>query len=336
MTRALLFLILLSSALFLSAQGLQTEFLSRYTNGVEGACEITAYDSSSQQLFVTNAAANSIIVLDVSNWEDPNLNFEITDLTARGGVVNSVTVIPGGFVAIALEDEMNKQAPGFIAIYSSAGEFVTQVQVGALPDMVTITPDGTKLIVACEGEPNDAYDVDPDGAIAIIDLSAGLDNLNDNDVTLLGFDNAPDDIEGGLQKPGTPWSQDLEPEYIAVSPTSNWAVAICQEANVFITIDLEADSILGYYGLGFKDHSLDGNAFDASNSDGVINISGYSGSGIHMATMAGKVTAEAIHGQMTKFDIMRKLPSPKFPGGAALRWPLLPLAMTWYALRDLF
>lgn len=71
-------------------------------------------------------------------------------------------------------------------------------------------------------------------------------------------------------------------------------------------------------------------------NDGLINISGYSGSGIHMATMAGKIAAEAVNGQMAKFDIMSKLPTPKFPGGAALRWPLLPLALTWYAMRDRF
>ncbi len=70
--------------------------------------------------------------------------------------------------------------------------------------------------------------------------------------------------------------------------------------------------------------------------DGIINISGYSGSGVHMATMAGKIVAEAVNGQMTKFDIISKLPTPKFPGGAALRWPLLPLALTWYAMRDRF
>ena len=68
--------------------------------------------------------------------------------------------------------------------------------------------------------------------------------------------------------------------------------------------------------------------------DGIINISGYSGSGVHMATMAGKIVAEAVHGQMARFDIMSRLPTPKFPGGAALRWPLLPLALTWYAMRD--
>lgn len=70
--------------------------------------------------------------------------------------------------------------------------------------------------------------------------------------------------------------------------------------------------------------------------DGIINISGYSGSGVHMATMAGKIVAEAVNGQMARFDIISQLPTPKFPGGAALRWPLLPLALTWYAMRDRF
>lgn len=71
-------------------------------------------------------------------------------------------------------------------------------------------------------------------------------------------------------------------------------------------------------------------------NDGIINISGYSGSGVHMATMAGKIVAEAVNGQMARFDIISKLPTPKFPGGATLRWPLLPLALTWYAMRDRF
>ncbi|MEM7288900.1 MAG: FAD-binding oxidoreductase [Pseudomonadota bacterium] len=68
--------------------------------------------------------------------------------------------------------------------------------------------------------------------------------------------------------------------------------------------------------------------------DGIINISGYSGSGVHMATMAGKIVAEAVNGQMGKFDIMSQLPTPSFPGGARLRWPLLPLALSWYAMLD--
>ncbi len=65
-----------------------------------------------------------------------------------------------------------------------------------------------------------------------------------------------------------------------------------------------------------------------------LNASGYSGYGIAMASMAGKILAEAIAGQAGRFDLMANLPQTPFPGGAALRWPLLVLAMTWYGMRD--
>ncbi len=66
----------------------------------------------------------------------------------------------------------------------------------------------------------------------------------------------------------------------------------------------------------------------------VLSASGYSGHGIAMATLAGKLMAEASAGQMERFDLMASLPQHRFPGGAALRWPLLVTAMTWYAMRD--
>ncbi len=44
--------------------------------------------------------------------------------------------------------------------------------------------------------------------------------------------------------------------------------------------------------------------------------------------------AEAAIGQAARFDVMAKLPTTRFPGGTALRAPLLTLAMSWYALRD--
>lgn len=50
--------------------------------------------------------------------------------------------------------------------------------------------------------------------------------------------------------------------------------------------------------------------------------------------MAGKLMAEALAGQADRFDLMASLPQPRFPGGVALRWPLLVLAMTWFSLRD--
>ena len=66
----------------------------------------------------------------------------------------------------------------------------------------------------------------------------------------------------------------------------------------------------------------------------IWNASGYSGHGVAMATMSGRILAEAITGQMTRFDAMAKIPTPKFPGGPRMRHPLLVLAMLWYGLRD--
>lgn len=66
----------------------------------------------------------------------------------------------------------------------------------------------------------------------------------------------------------------------------------------------------------------------------VLSLSGYSGHGLAMATLAGQMASEAIAGQAERFDLMARGPSPRFPGGAALRSPLLVLAMVWFSLRD--
>lgn len=66
----------------------------------------------------------------------------------------------------------------------------------------------------------------------------------------------------------------------------------------------------------------------------VLSASGYSGYGVAMASLAGKITAEAVAGQAGRFDMLAGLPQQRFPGGAALRQPLLMAAMTWFALRD--
>ena len=66
----------------------------------------------------------------------------------------------------------------------------------------------------------------------------------------------------------------------------------------------------------------------------MLSASGYSGHGVALATLSGKLMANAVQGQTAGFDLLARLPQPRFPGGAALRWPLLALAMTWYAMRD--
>ena len=66
----------------------------------------------------------------------------------------------------------------------------------------------------------------------------------------------------------------------------------------------------------------------------ILSASGYSGHGVAMATLGGRLAADAIAGQAEKFDLMAAVPTPRFPGGVALRWPLLVLAMVWFSLRD--
>jgi gamma-glutamylputrescine oxidase len=66
----------------------------------------------------------------------------------------------------------------------------------------------------------------------------------------------------------------------------------------------------------------------------MLSAAGYSGAGVGMATLAGQILAETVAGQSERFDIMARVPLPAFPGGRALRNPLLVLAMTWFSLRD--
>lgn len=65
-----------------------------------------------------------------------------------------------------------------------------------------------------------------------------------------------------------------------------------------------------------------------------LSASGFSGHGVALATLAGKQMAEAVAGQSQGFDTMAALPTPPFPGGTMLRWPMLVAGMSWYALRD--
>ena len=62
---------------------------------------------------------------------------------------------------------------------------------------------------------------------------------------------------------------------------------------------------------------------------------GFSGQGVALTGMAGKVVAEAIAGQAERFDLFTKLPHQTFPGGKLLRTPTLALAMLWFRMQDL-
>ena len=69
-------------------------------------------------------------------------------------------------------------------------------------------------------------------------------------------------------------------------------------------------------------------------SDRIFYAQGYSGHGVPIATLAGKLLAEVISGTAERFDVMASVPSRTFPGGTLLRWPGLVAGMLFYSLRD--
>ncbi len=213
LTLLLSFLLLLVGQML--AQGLTATELGRYTDGRDGACEIAVYDAATEQLIITNAAANTVDLVDVSNLANPTLTTSVSVLPYGGGI-NSVANLGNGYFAAAIEDTI-KQDSGKVVFFDMQGNYVSMLVVGALPDMLTPTKDGSKLLVACEGEPNAAYTVDPEGSIVIIDLSLPVASLTAADVTFLDFSQAPSTISGGVFKPNTSYATDLEPEYIAVN-----------------------------------------------------------------------------------------------------------------------
>lgn len=92
------------------------------------------------------------------------------------GVANSIAVHQDR-LAIAVEVQ-TKTDPGAVLIYTfdamGQGSFVKAIQVGALPDMLTFSPDSAMILVANEGEPNSDCSVDPQGAISVIGITDGM------------------------------------------------------------------------------------------------------------------------------------------------------------------
>ena len=231
--------------------------LSTYQTGIfdEGAAEIAAFDPATARIFFTNADDNSVQIIDISDPMNPTDVGKI-DLATYGGGVNSVD-ISGGIVAVAVEAE-NKTQDGSVVFFNTNGDFINEVTVGALPDMLTFTNDGQKVIVANEGEPNDGYTVDPAGSISIIDLAGGPENAS---VTEAGFEAFNDKKESLINKgvrifgPNASVAQDLEPEYIALTSNDALAYVALQENNAFAVVDIENATVLDILPLGYKDHN---------------------------------------------------------------------------------
>lgn len=245
-----------------------------FDGGAAGAAEITAYDASSKRLFIVNGANGTLDVVDLSDPTQPR-RISTINVSALGGAVNSVAV-HDGLVAVAIEAQP-KTSPGTVAFYNAADlRLLGSVKVGAQPDMLTFTPDGKRVLVANEGEPNSygqADSVDPEGSISIITVNGGS---NPTAVTadfkaFIGQEAALRAQGVRIFGPGANAAQDLEPEYIAISDDGKTAYVTLQENNAIAIVDIATAKVTAIKALGFKDHSLPGMGLDASDEDGGSN-----------------------------------------------------------------
>ncbi len=272
--------------------------ISTYSTNVfdGGATEIVTYNNNSQRIFSTNGNTGMIDIIDISDPNFPTLISSI-DLSPYGKGANSVTT-HGYWVAAAVEN-FDKQAPGFAVFFDVDGNFITSLTIGSLPDNITTSKNGKTLMVACEGEPNDDYSIDPEGTIAIIEIPGSVHNLNQSDVTLLNFnayDNAVLDpsIRVNMNPGNSSVSQDLEPEYCTISSNGKIGYVSLQENNAMAIVNLKRKKIRKIVGLGFKDHSIVGNGYDASNESASIDITTHPTLGMYQPDA---IASYKVHGQ---------------------------------------
>ena len=172
--------------------------------------------------------------IDLSNPAAPALAFRI-DLNPWGADAHATSVaVRDGVVAVAVPQGDDDTAPGKVLFFDVAGRLLSEVTVGALPDMLTFTPNGRFVLTANEGQPLGNYSFDPEGSVSIIDMTGGAASLTDADVTTADFrrfNGATLDPSIRIFGPGATVAQDLEPEYIAVSHDSKTAWVTLQENN---------------------------------------------------------------------------------------------------------
>jgi len=300
-------------------QNVRVEVVGRFSAGGseiagKSAAEIVQFHQASSSAFAVNSANNQIEVINLSSLPTTEVGAPITDTSLSStaftlldevdvalgnnltetislGAANSIAIYQD-ILAIAIE-AAEKTDNGAVLFYQldnqGAGTFIKAVKVGALPDMVTFSPDGNKVLVANEGEPNSDYSVDPQGSISVVEITdsipadiSSIINLSTDIIfssDLLDTEDYDTDTKRinllkakGLKLAGpigTTLAQSLEPEYITVSDDSKTAFVSLQENNSVGIINLENNTI-EIKPLGFK--SWDEFQLDYTNKDEVASF----------------------------------------------------------------
>ncbi len=261
-----------------ASKAIELKFLSSFkgldTNG--NSTEIIAFDKTSKRLFIANSENAKVEVLDFADPENVSIQNSI-DVSAYGDI-NSVTV-HDGLVACAMESGTVDVA-GKVVFFDTDGNYINDVTAGVLPDMVAFSHNGKLAVTANEGEPNDDYDIDPEGSITIIDLSSGAAAATATQLDFTAYNSQVDQLRNdGVRIFGnngqSSVAQDLEPEYVTISADNKTAWVACQENNAIVEVDLVSKSIKSIKALGTKDHSIVGNGLDGNRDHDKVHISNY-------------------------------------------------------------
>ena len=163
------------------------QLIGRFSTGFydKTAAEISAYDVKSKRLFVNSGADTSIKVVSISNPASP-VQLSVISLKPYGSDITSIAS-KNGIIAAAIIDSLGKTENGKVVFFNASTlAYISQVKVGANPDMVTFSPDGKRVLVANEGEPNSDYTIDRVGSISIINISNGVTGLTQANVQTAG------------------------------------------------------------------------------------------------------------------------------------------------------
>ena len=253
--------------------------LGSYSTGSgSGSGEVFAYDAASQNLYVMNNITDRVEVVRISNAGVMSKTGEIDVSTIAGYAGMNSLAVANGLLAVAIESSP-KSANGLVALFEVAtGSLVKTIAVGALPDMLTFSPDGLTLIVANEGENITAAEatagaVDAPGSVSIINLKNGAASATVTTVDFSALNGAEAQLRahGVRLADGQQASIAIEPEYIAISKDGSRAFVTLQEANSVAILDLSGPTptLKSIVPLGFIDHSLPGNESDFSDRDAI-------------------------------------------------------------------
>jgi hypothetical protein len=257
-------------------------------------CEIVVHDPASQRIFTTSAIAGFLDIIDFSNPAAPTLVSSI-NMNTYGGVTS--VAVKNGIVAVA-SPNVDATLNGSVVFLDTNGTFLKQVTVGALPDMITFSPDGTKVMTANEGQPNADYSIDPEGSVSIINIAGGIPSLSQSNVSTLLFTayNAQEAalIASGIRKLklSSTLSQDFEPEFITISADSQKAWVTLQENNAIAEINLTTSTFSQLWALGAKDVSIPGNGMDISDNNGKVLIANWPIKAFYMPDAVANYTVD--------------------------------------------